>query len=270
MVAQPGDTTETIESGGMTRTFIVHVPAGYTGTSPVPLVVDVHPLTVTAIVWKLVSGWEAVADQQNFVAVWPQGYGDSWVVGRCCDPALDAGVDDVSFIRAMVAQISTELCIDPKRIYATGCSNGGGMSYKLACDAADLFAAVAPVDFDCMTGPTNSPSCAACNPSRPISECQFRATGDMYAPYDGGPTTVVSGLLFPGAQANFADWAARDQCTGTPAPEADHPACLRYGSCAAGTEVTLCTVDGGMHCLNYGTFGIAPIAWEMFSRQKLP
>jgi polyhydroxybutyrate depolymerase len=269
-VRAPGETTESIESGGMTRSFIVHVPPGYTGAAPVPLVIDLHPLTVTAALWKILTDWSAVADQENFVVVWPQGYMNSWNAGRCCDPAMSAKVDDVAFVRAMVGQLEAELCVDPKRIYATGCSNGGGMTYELACDAADLFAAVAPVDFDCVTGPTSSPSCGDCEPARPISECQFRATGDQDVPYDGGPTPVVAGLIFPGAEANFSAWSAIDGCTGKPAPEPDHPACERYSSCGAGTEVALCTVTGGSHCLNYASFGIVPIAWATFSQETLP
>src|SRR5207344_1986813 len=104
----------------------------------------------------------------------------------------------------IIKQLQADACIDSKRVYASGCSNGGGMSYKLACDAADIIAAVAPVDFDCITGPMDSPSCGMCNPVRPITEIQFRGTSDTAVPYNGGKTPVVSGLIFPGAPTNFS------------------------------------------------------------------
>jgi polyhydroxybutyrate depolymerase len=270
VTAVPGETTETLMIDGMARTFILHVPPSYTGTKPVPLVFDFHPIGVEASLWKGVTNWSATADMDGFIVVWPQGYMNSWNVGRCCDPALGADVDDVAFTRSVISQVSAEACVDDRRIYASGCSNGGGMSYKLACEAADVIAAVAPVDFDCITGATNDPSCGDCNPSRPISECQFRGTDDKDCPYDGGPTSVVAGLLFPGAQANFATWSGIDQCGGSPQPSSDNAACDTYSACGAGAEVTLCTVPNGTHCGSYSTFPIVDVAWDMFQRHALP
>jgi polyhydroxybutyrate depolymerase len=270
LTATPGETTETVTVGGLSRTYILHVPPSYTGATAVPLVFDFHPIGVQASLWKGVTTWGATADKDAFIVVWPQGYMNSWHVGRCCDPALGADVDDVAFTRAVIAQVSAEACVDSRRIYASGCSNGGGMSYELACDAADVVAAVAPVDFDCITGPTNDPSCGNCNPSRPISEVQFRCTGDKYCPYDGGPTSVVAGLLFPGAEANFATWAGIDQCTGSTQTSSDNAACQTYSNCNAGAEVTLCTVPNGVHCGNYTTFPIVDVAWDAFQRHTLP
>src|SRR5262249_23516290 len=153
-------------------------------------------------------------------------------------------------IRAMIAEIESNACIDVKRIYATGCSNGGGMAYKLGCDAADIIAAIAPVDFDCITGPTNDPSCGSCSPSPPIAEAQFRGLLDPFVPYGGGPTSVVQGLDFPGAVANFTTWGMLNQCTGQPAVESAHADCKTYPSCAGGVETTLCTNPVGLHCTN--------------------
>ncbi len=268
--AKAGETTETITVGGATRTFVLHVPPGYTGKTAVPVVFDFHPLGSNMSQWKLATGWSTLADQKGFIVVVPQGHGDSWNVGRCCDPAIADGYDDVAFVRAVLDKLSKDACINPKRVYATGCSNGGGMSYRLACDAADVIAAVAPVDFDCLTGATNSPSCGNCNPARPISVAQFRATLDPLAPYAGGPTIVVQGIEFPGAQANFKDWATRNACSGPPAKLANHSSCDTYSNCGAGTEITLCTVQGGLHCTDYLTYGTAKIAWEMFERQAIP
>jgi polyhydroxybutyrate depolymerase len=266
----PGEASETLTVGGIARSYIVHVPPGYTGHTPVPVVFDFHPLQVQATTWKLATGWSGVADSHGFLLVWPQGVGDSWNVGRCCNPAQQQGVDDVAFVRAMLTEISSDACVDPKRVYATGCSNGGGMVYRLGCDAADIVAALAPVDFDCITGPTNSPSCGNCSPERPISVSQFRAMTDTEVPYDGGPTSVVPGLVFPGAKANFADWGTRNSCSGTPQTESQYPLCDSYPSCAAGVETTLCTIPLGAHCANYIPYGIADVAWAMLEKHTLP
>ena len=77
---------------------------------------------------------------------------NAWNAGYCCDGAEKDKIDDVQFARDMIKWLEANTCVDPKRIYASGGSNGGGMSYRLACDAADVIAAVAPVDFRCVTG----------------------------------------------------------------------------------------------------------------------
>ena len=268
--ATPGETTKTIMVGGLSRTFIVHVPPGYTGRAPVPVVIDFHPLGGSGSQQRNATGWASVADAQGIIMVWPNGVGNSWNVGRCCANAQSQAVDDVAFTRAIITTLRNEACVDAKRIYASGCSNGGGMAYRLACDAADVIAAVAPVDFDCITGPTNNPSCASCSPSRPISEIQFRATNDSAVPYNGGNTPVVQGLAFPGALANFTTWGGLNMCTGSPQPLPGHSACQAYPMCGGDVDTALCTVQNGTHCGNYSSFGIVNIAWELFQQSTLP
>jgi len=90
------------------------------------------------------TNWAELADREGFIVIWPNGIQNSWNVGdRCCGPAHDQNVDDVGFTRAILDAIQAEACVDARRIYATGCSNGGGMAYDLACRAADVIAAVA-------------------------------------------------------------------------------------------------------------------------------
>ncbi|MBV9947640.1 MAG: hypothetical protein JOZ69_12370, partial [Myxococcales bacterium] len=147
---------ESVTSGGETRTFIVHVPTGYTGSAPVPVVLDFHPLGGTGGGQENMSGWKAKCDSVGCIAVFPDSSakaGDnSWNAGYCCDNAEARQIDDVQFARDMIKWLEGHTCVDPKRIFASGGSNGGGMSYRLACDAADVIAAVAPVDFRCVTG----------------------------------------------------------------------------------------------------------------------
>ena len=269
--AKPGETSQSITVGGRSRTFIRHIPTGYTGQTPVPVVIDFHPLGGTGSGWKGSGGWGTLADRQGFIVIWPDGIGNSWNAGRCCRTALEEKIDDVAFAKAIVTTLAKDACIDAKRVYATGCSNGGGMAFKVACDAADVFAAVAPVDFDCVTSAAdNDRTCGTtCKPARPISEIQFRGTGDSAVPYegglrDGGTTT------FPGAEQTFMSFASINMCTGSPQALSGHAACKAYGTCGGGAETVLCTVQNGTHCGSYQSFGIVNIAWELFQRHSLP
>jgi len=277
--AVPGESNKSITVGTLVRTYLLHVPTGYTGKTPVPVVFDFHGLGGSGSSQKGLSGWATLGDSKGFITVFPNGVGNSWNIGRCCSTAQTQNVDDVGFVRAIIKQLQADACIDSKRVYASGCSNGGGMSYKLACDAADVIAAVAPVDCDCVTGSTSNPSCASCSPARPISEVAFRATGDQVVPYDGGRCSIAadcppgmscSTFDFPGAATNFSTWATIDQCTGAAQALTGHPACQTNATCGAGAQITLCTQQGGSHCGNYASLGIINIAWEMFQKEALP
>ena len=82
--ATPGEKSESVTVGGMTRTFLRHIPTGYTGKTPVPVVIDYHPLGGTGSSWKASTNWSSVADSQGFIMIWPDGVGNAWNVGRCC------------------------------------------------------------------------------------------------------------------------------------------------------------------------------------------
>ncbi len=266
-----GEMTRTITVGGRSRTFIRHIPPGYTGKTPVPVVIDFHPLGGTGSSQKGASGWGALADRQGFIMIWPDGVENSWNAGRCCRAAYEQKIDDVGFTKAIIMTLASEACIDTKRVYATGCSNGGGMAFKVACDAADVLAGVAPVDFDCVTSAAASDrTCgAACTPPRPITEVQFRATGDAAVPYEGG-LRAGGTTTFPGALQTFMSFGSINMCTGTPQVLADHSACQAYPMCGGNVDTVLCTVQGGSHCGNYQSFGIAAIAWEILQTKSLP
>ena len=234
-----------------------------------PVVIEFHPLDIPVPQWKDATGWSDLSDAEGFIMVWPNGFENSRNAGRCCRAAYEQGVDDVAFTRALIQSLQMDACIDGKRVYATGCSNGGGMAYRVACDAADVIAAVAPVDFDCVMGPNGESSCASCSPSRPISEIQFRATNDSDVPYEGGPRPGGT-TEHAGAESNFAEWGEINQCTGSPEQLAQNPSCRTYPACGGGVETTLCTVESGSHCGNYGSFGIVDLAWERLQNSTLP
>jgi polyhydroxybutyrate depolymerase len=258
---QAGDTTLTIDVSGVERSFILHVPPSYDGSTRVPLVFDFHGLGGNANNQLNRTGWDDVADEEGFIAVYPQGLpraqdgNPAWNGGGCCTNGVG---DDVGFVRAMISRLQTEACIDARRVFASGCSNGGAMSYRLACEAADVIAAVAPVDFDCVVGG----GCGNCSPSRPITEVQFRGTNDTAVPYGGANS---------GAQANFANWGEINACMGDAAPlQQSGDGCEAFPSCGAGAETVLCTVQNGTHCGSYGSFDIARVAWDILKNHPIP
>ena len=224
----PGDHTRSLVVGGLTRTYLVHVPPSYTGATAVPLVVDLHGWTATAEIQRSISGFLALSDARGFVVTWPQGVGNAWNGGVCCTSTPT----DVEFIRALVENLQIEANIDAARVYATGLSNGGAMAHRLACEAADLFAAAAPLAFPISLDPPSS-----CVPSRPIPVLTFMGLTDALIPYNGG--------TWPSAAATFEHWRSTNGC-GTGTPEI-HTAqgqsyCDYDTSCADGLRVGLCSI----------------------------
>jgi len=266
-----GNSTLTIQSGGMTRSYIVHVPTKYDGKTRMPLVIDMHGKGDTAahqITW---SGWREKADAVGLVVIYPQGIGNSWNGGPagcpilmcCCEPAQDQNIDDAGFIRAVVTKTAQDGCIDLKRVYATGLSNGGIMSQWLACDAADVFAAVAPV---------SGPNMIDCKPSRSISVVLYRGLMDSGVLYNGGNSSPT-GHVWPSAMADFNKWGGLDKCTDAPVPMPMHSVCQIRSKCDGGAEVVLCSPNAP-HNL-YGAamsqmVGVADVAWEVLQRHTLP
>ena len=252
--AVAGETTQTIQVGSTSRTYILHVPSSYSGKSPVPLVLDFHPLGGTGSGEKSLSGFAALSDSNGFIIAWPNGIDNAWNIGPCCTNSRT--VDDLGFAKGMVAAIEASACIDPKHVYSTGFSMGGGMSHYLACNAADIFAAVTPSSFDLLID-----SEEPCTPSRPISELSFRGTADTEVPYNGGPGP--SGKVnFLGAVGTFMKWSMLDGCTGVPTTSGMEQL---YTQCSAGVEVGLYTLQGGGHAP-----GPADTAWAFLKSKSLP
>jgi len=238
----------------MNRTYILHVPTAYTGKTPVPLVLDFHALGGTGSQEQSLSGYQAIADREGFPILFPDGIDNAWNIGPCCTNSRT--VDDLGFAKGMVAAIVAQACIDTNRVYATGFSMGGGMSHYLACNAADVFAAVAPASFDLLV-PDEEP----CAPSRPISVITYRGTADTTVPYAGGkgPSGKVT---FLGAQGSFQRWASIDGCM---TPTTANGDCTYYKTCSGGVEVGLCVKQGGGHAP-----GDANVGWSFLSRFSLP
>lgn len=273
-----GDSTFTVKVGGQDRVYDVHVPATYKG-SAVPVVVFWHPLTQTKDYGK--ATMVPLSDREGFIAVFPQGIGNSWNGGACCGPANSTAspVDDVGFARALLKDLESRTCVDTSRIYATGFSNGGFMSHRLACEASDLFAAIAP-DAGVLGIPQDQ-----CHPIRPVPVLQIHGTADPLVPYNGGSPPAGGLGLTNGAFVSVADtvsgWATRDGCTGQPVQtlQKGMVTCQTYEQCRAGAQVELCTVQNGGHCwfgepvcflgTNTQDLSAAEASWAFFKQFRL-
>jgi len=276
--AQSGDRTISLQVGGRTRTAILHVPPSYTAGRPTPLVILMHGGGGNGAQAQRAYGMDAVADREGFLVVYPNGTSRgtnllTWNAANCCAYAYESEVDDVSFIRALLDNVQSGYSIDARRIYATGMSNGGMMSYKLGCQLADKLAAIAPV-----AGSLND---EGCSPSAPLSVIAFHGTDDQHVPYDGGvgPSSVYPHVDRPVSYA-ISFWVDRDECDPTPIRVTSPSGTIitdTYSGGIGGSEVVLHTVVGGGHAWP-GAPGSATgdqptqeisaseLIWEFFSR----
>jgi polyhydroxybutyrate depolymerase len=258
----PGDQRITLTHGGIEREYEVHLPPSYTGTTRVPLVMTIHGAHNTIAMVKGWSKMNPVADANGFIVVYPQAV-DCWnagfTIGGC-----EAAPDDVGFLKAVVAEVESHACIDPKQVYATGISNGSMMSQYLACEASDVFAAVA--------GVAGGAQCRNTVP-RPVPLFYVHGTEDKTIGYSGAQRTADA-------------WVMRDGCSTTPMETYNMGStkCVTYGACREGAEVVFCTVTGMGHCwpedsncgpgggAAYGVtdFKASPMMWEFFKRHPLP
>jgi polyhydroxybutyrate depolymerase len=244
----PGDYDLQMQSGGYLRLYRVHVPQRYSGQAPVALVVDVHGHALTNDDQMKRSGQREQSDRLGFVVVWPQGIANSWNGQGCCTVAYDLKVDDVGFLRSVIGELKARTNIDAGKVYVTGWSNGAGLTQRMACEAADLVTAIAPVAH-----PVNT---ADCRPSRPVSVLAFHGTADETIPYDGGGTVLPREILgvplgWQGARASLAAWKGIAGCSSTLTATqlAGASRDESYRSCAGGASVGLVTVADGKHDL---------------------
>jgi polyhydroxybutyrate depolymerase len=192
--------------GGDMRKYILYIPNFV--SNPAPLVIAFHGGGGDAKGMINMSQMNRTADANGFLAVYPEGtsgtIGNTWNGGNCCGYAQRLGIDDVGFVRAMVANISDQYVVNRRRIYATGMSNGSMMTHRLACEAPDLVAAVATVAGGVNTGG----DFPVCSPSRAVPIIMFHGTTDENYPIEGGDGSINHGVpseFYPVVHSTYPD-----------------------------------------------------------------
>jgi len=252
--ATAGTTTRTITVDGDARAYRLTVPKGYRTTRPAPLLLDFHGLGSDKEQQALYSRLETKGAAAGYVVVVPDGSGGA--AKRWVPPPLPGS--DVDFVQALLTTIERELCIDARRVDATGMSSGAVFSTALPCALPGTFAAVAPV-----AGVNGHGVCAS---GPPVAVVAFHGTDDGIVPYAGGryfsgvradvlPEAIraraaeLSALSARPVTTAVGEWAAFDGCAPSPRDTkvASDVTRTAYGRCKAGTAVVLYTVQGGGH-----------------------
>lgn len=258
---EPGDQTVRLMHNQRPRSYLIHLPPQILSRRPLPVVLNFHGGGGHAAQQQAYSNLDRLADSKGFVVVYPNGTGRltsrflTWNAGTCCGYAAKHHIDDVGFIRLLINDLQTRLPIDTTRVYATGLSNGAMMAYRLAAEAPDLVAAIAPI-----AGSMAIPQLAT---EHAVPIMHVHSLDDPRAPYEGGP-----GLPFPltrhqehhyPVEAQLQKWIDHNQCPGDPAKapmlhgkegtsEAHHTAqMIAFSPCGTGADVLLWQLSGPGH-----------------------
>ena len=260
-----GDTYETIPSGGLKRTFLVHLAPSY-GRQPQPLVLLYHGYSWTSQVMEQTTGMDKEADKAGFVLIYPQGVDTppSWNAGvGAYGPTGDA--DDIQFTRDILSSVEQNYCVNTHRVYISGFSLGGGMAYRLACTLSDKLAAVATVSG------AYYPIPEGCHPTRPLPIMEIHGVADPLAPYNGNVNTRMDAV-----HDYLNGWLSRNSCTGNPETffQQGDVTGIQWTKCADGTIVRHYSISDGQHTWpgSPGTTHVISanvVIWDFFSKFSL-
>jgi polyhydroxybutyrate depolymerase len=243
------DALFSLSHDGRVRSYTVHLPPSYDPVKSWPVVLVLHGGGGNGTQMAEMTGFSKKADREGFIAVYPNGSGRwqkrflTWNAGNCCAWAYENRIDDVGFIRALIGQLKKDYVVDGNRVFATGISNGGMMSYRLACELSDQIAAIGPV-----AGGQN----VDCSPARPVSVIILHGTSDLYVRYEGGAPLRMVDVRNPRVDRPVSEavafWVKNNRCADSPVAERKGKVTIaRYGDCSAGTAVALYTLRNEGH-----------------------
>lgn len=237
---------------GLLRSYIVHIPTGHDPKKKYPLVLVFHGGFGWAENIETQSGMSQLADKNGFIAVYPNGIESNtnirtWNAGDCCGYSSRKNIDDVSFVRQLVDSLEKTYSIDKTKLFATGMSNGGMLTSRLACEASDLFTAVAPV--------AGTLQISECNPVKKVPILIIHGTEDKNVPFAGGVGEGIATQFntFVSVMDFLSDWAKRNNCTGNqivesvPLQAKDSATVDKISYQGCETPTILYRVNGGGH-----------------------
>ncbi len=255
----PGAHVIALRHGGLDRTYRVNIPTGTPIGARHAVVLAFHGGGGNAGQFQRTSGLPELGEREVFIAVFPDGIGrlglHTWNAGGCCGGAMDRDIDDVGFVRTLLDDLARRAAVDPRRVYATGHSNGGMMTYRVAAELGDRIAAAIPVG--------GAMHLESFRPVRPVPLLHIHSVDDPRALYRGG-----EGPPFPGTnrtvvhrpvEEGLAAWRRINGCTGNPShaqalaggqdgPNAGQTATLlRWEPCASGAPVEHWRLTGSGH-----------------------
>ena len=239
----PTQQSRALRVAGVERSYLLITPSSYQSGHPVPLVLVFHGAGGAPRQMARHTGFTALAEREGFVVAYPAGLHRRWNDGRGI-----VSSDDVGFIRALLDTLERELSIDPRRIYATGISNGAMFSYRLACDLPGVLAGIAPV-----AGAMPSALEERCAHAPPVALAAFQGSADPLVPYGGGGV-ALRGQVLP-AVGSVELWAASAGCGGAPTvtlepdrvTDGTRVRLSVWNGCKDGRDVELYTIEGGGH-----------------------
>jgi polyhydroxybutyrate depolymerase len=257
-----------LEAGRRDRDYLLHLPSSYNSNRPAGVVVALHGYSGDAQGMEQGTGLSTAADRFGFIAVYPDGVMDV-DANRYWNSVGNVGKspDDVLFVSLVLDQLQHSACVDPRRIFVTGFSNGGGMTGVLMCRLSHRIAAFAPVAgnfYRILDG---------CSTERPVSALEVHGTADDVIPYAGIPPAQEPAYPLPAIPDWLSMWASHDRCAADPSVFLETADAMgeRWTGCSDGAEVAHYRIEGGGHAIpaSIGGRSFADVLWSFFTAHPL-
>jgi polyhydroxybutyrate depolymerase len=275
---------DSIRVGNIYRTYTVRLPPDYYAATDFSLVIALHGGGGNAAQFETSSRLSEKANAEKFIVVYPEGVRGSgilaartWNAGSCCGGAVSNNINDVEFISLLIDKLVAGYKVNPKRIYATGHSNGGMLAYRLACELSGKIAAIAPNGCTMVA--------QTCSPARPVPVLHMHSVLDTNIPYQGGTGSGLGtmGLQLPSLDSVLNVWSLKNSCTNSAVIADDSRYKITTWTSCSGNVTLLyyLTKDGG-HAwpggLAGGPFSDTPssvinannLLWDFFRQFQLP
>lgn len=237
---------DSMQVAGYNRSYLLNLPPTYNDSTNFSLVIALHGTGGSASQMERDYKLTAKSNSAGFVIVYPEGVRSdgrlgirTWNAGTCCDFAMEHNIDDVAFIRQLIQKLTSTYKINPKKIYATGMSNGAMMTYRLGCELSQQLAAIAPVSGMLLTA-------QPCQPARAVPIQHIHSAIDNKIPYAGG--YGLANYYYPAVDSGLHVWAGIDGCNVEPQVVIDAPLYTQtqWVNCTEGTTIQrYITKDGG-------------------------